>query len=182
MPKFNRQKFMELLLYVADKSLDDPSFGATKLNKILFFSDFLAYGRTRRPITGATYQRLERGPAPRELLPAQDELCKVGDAIVVEQRRFNYPQKRLIPLREADLSAFVAEEIALVDKVIDLLRAHNAASVSALSHDIGVGWQIADDGTDIPYEAVFLSADTPTPTDVKRGRELAQQHGWLATL
>ena len=36
------ERLGELILYVADKCADDPRFGATKLNKILWWSDFQA--------------------------------------------------------------------------------------------------------------------------------------------
>jgi hypothetical protein len=177
---FDADKLRELMVYVAERSMEDPSFGATKLNKILFFSDFYAYGKYGKPITGATYQRLERGPAPRQLMPIQNELEHRGDAIVVEREHFNLRQKRLIPLRQANLAIFSAEEISLVDEVIEALRLKSAAGVSALSHEVTVGWQIAGDREEIPYEAVFLSNEEPTPTDVRRALELARQHGWLA--
>ncbi len=41
----NEKKFAELILYVSQKSTFDSTFGSTKLNKILYFSDFLAYGK-----------------------------------------------------------------------------------------------------------------------------------------
>ena len=40
-------KFRELILYIAQESEGDPNFGATKLNKILFFCDFLGLPRLR---------------------------------------------------------------------------------------------------------------------------------------
>lgn len=177
--EFDADKFKELVLYVANKSVGDPAFGATKLNKILFFCDLRAYGQLGKPITGATYLRLERGPAPRELLPVQEELQREGDAILVERKHFNYLQKRLLPLREPDLSCFSAQEVALVDDIVETLCYHSAVQVSVLSHVQALGWQIAEDLEVIPYEAVFLSAEQPTPTDIKRGRELASQHDWL---
>ena len=177
---FSREKLRELALYVAERSVEDPRFGATKLNKILFFSDFIAYGRWGTPITGATYQRLDRGPAAREWLPIQKELEEEREAVVVKHKRFNLEQKRLLPLRDANLSHFSAEEIALVDSVIDALRQYTATGVSDLSHDVAVGWQIAKQGEDIPYESVFISQEPPTPTDIRRGQELAKEHGWLA--
>lgn len=178
--EFDADKFRELLLYVAKRSVNDSTFGATKLNKILFFSDFLAYGQLGRSITGAAYQRLEHGPAPRELLPIQEELVNKGEAMVVPSRYFNRVQKRLWAVRDPDISGFSPEEISLVDDVIETLRCHDASDVSLLSHVVAVGWQLAGDREEIPYEAVFLSGEPPTPTDVKRGQELAQKHGWLA--
>ena len=44
-------RLLELILYVAEKCQDDPKFGATKLNKILWWADFLAYAQHGTPIT-----------------------------------------------------------------------------------------------------------------------------------
>ena len=87
--EFNRHKFAELLLYVAEESEDDPKFGATKLNKIMYFSDFEAFGILGRPITGASYRRLERGPVPVEILSVLSELEREGEAIRVQTRYFH---------------------------------------------------------------------------------------------
>lgn len=179
---YNAEKFKELILYVADQSFADPSFGATKLNKLLFFSDFLAYQDLGEPVTGATYQRLPHGPAPRELLPALRELEAEGRAQRIERAHFNRQQKRVMPLDEPDLSHFSAEEISLVDSVLSALRNANAMEASNLSHRLSVGWQIAGDRQEIPYESVFLSSDPPSPGDIDRGLELAKEHGWLAAV
>ena len=58
------KKLKELVLYIAQKSEDDPSFGATKLNKILFAADFYFFGQTGRSITGASYVHRGKGPVP----------------------------------------------------------------------------------------------------------------------
>ena len=68
------EKFKELVLYIARKSECDPRFGATKLNKLLFFSDFLAFKRLGSPITGQTYFKLDHGPAPRRMLPLKERM------------------------------------------------------------------------------------------------------------
>ena len=53
--KVNPKKFEELVLFVAELSQADENFGATKLNKILFFIDFLSYKRSGVGMTGAKY-------------------------------------------------------------------------------------------------------------------------------
>lgn len=178
--EFNPDKFKELVLYIADRSQEDANFGATKLNKILYFSDFLAYGQLGAPITGARYQRLDMGPAPKELLPMQSDLVTAGDAVVVERERFGYPQKKVLALRDPRLDLFSADEIAIVDRVLGALRQHNAASVSELSHRTGIGWEMAEDREEIPYQTIFVSTDPLTPRDIRRAQELAKEHGWLA--
>ena len=73
---FDSQKFKQLILYLAERSGDDPGFAATKLNKLMYFCDFEAYRQLGRSITGARYQKLPWGPAAVEFLPLQDELFK----------------------------------------------------------------------------------------------------------
>lgn len=176
--EFSETKFRELMLYLAARSIEDPGFGATKLNKLLFYVDFLAYGLHGKPITGATYRRLSRGPAPRQLLKIQESLVHNKEAVVVERAHFNRKQRRLFPLREPDLTPFSATEISLVDEVIETFRHEDATHISQLSHQ-EMAWRLARDNEDIPYELVFISAQPPTPNDIERGRELASRHGWI---
>jgi hypothetical protein len=180
-PIFDAAKFKELMLYAADKSKADGHFGATKLNKILFFSDFLSYGRTGTPVTGATYQKLEKGPAPKQLKPIAREIVSEKSGMFIKRPWFNYTQTVLIPLRPANRHRFSVEELDLVDDVIRNLAPYNASETSELSHDRSEAWQIADIGEVIPYEAVFLSTRKPTSVDVSRAQELARKYGWLGT-
>ena len=66
---YDEAKFTELLLHVADRLRNDRAGGATKLNKVLYFADFAHVRRHGRPISGAEYQKLAHGPAPRPLRP-----------------------------------------------------------------------------------------------------------------
>lgn len=181
-PPFAAEKFKELLLYIADKSVEDRNFGATKLNKILFFSDFVAYGKYGRSITGARYQRLDQGPAPKELVPMQESLIEEGDAYLFERSHYGHIQRRLLARRDPDLRLFTGEEIAVVDEVIEALSSMTARGVSALSHDKLAAWAIAKDKEEIAYETIFVSQEPPTLSDIRRGIELAQQYGWAAAI
>lgn len=176
---FQKDKLRELMLYVASKCQDDPRYGATKLNKILFFSDFITYSRTGKSITGSTYQRLEFGPAPRELMPTQESLVAELSAVVQVRNAHGYPQKRLIPMRDPDLSIFGGQEIAVIDEVMENLSDYDGSQVSELSHKFP-GWQLAKMKEEIPYESVYIAHDQHlAPGDVARGHELAIEHGWI---
>ncbi|HYF54572.1 MAG TPA: Panacea domain-containing protein, partial [Salinarimonas sp.] len=151
------------ILYVAAKCEEDETFGAVKLNKLLFFCDFAAYVRFGAPITGARYQKLPQGPAPRALLPLKRELEDARRAIERAQLRFGrYRQKRLVPLDDPQMDVFTAEEIALVDEIIERTRHLNANEISELSHDISSGWQLVAMNEDIPYLSARVPA-TPLP-------------------
>src|SRR5690348_3295402 len=71
---FDRKKFKELILHVTSQCVKDRYWNATKLNKVLFYADFLAFRDHGEPITGAEYFALENGPAPKALLPIREEM------------------------------------------------------------------------------------------------------------
>jgi hypothetical protein len=157
-------KLKELILYVAKRSFDDPFYGAVKLNKILFFSDFLAFKKLGKAITGHPYRKLDFGPAPVRLQEIRDELIRDGDAARQMTEIAGFRQDRLVHLRDPDLSQFNGDEIAIVDEMIDFLRNKTATEVSEFSHRF-IGWQIARVGEVIPYETVYIVNREPTEAE-----------------
>ena len=166
--KPNDAKFGELILYIARKSESDPNFGATKLNKLLWLADFVAYGRFSVPITGQEYQKLERGPAPRRLLPISKRLIERTEAAIQQRDVFGHVQHRIVALREADLSEFSGAEIALVDRIISDCWPKRASDISDDSH-IFPGWKAAKIGETIPYATAFLSSRKLTEKERQYG-------------
>src|SRR5271165_6448352 len=113
------QRLRELIVYIAEKSQDDPFFGATKLNKILYHSDFRAFERFGVPLTGTKYFRLPKGPAPKTMIPIRDALVREGVIRIDYVPMGNYEQHRIVAQRKsAALDHFTSDEIAIVDEVI----------------------------------------------------------------
>jgi uncharacterized phage-associated protein len=166
------EKLRGLILHICIRSEDDEAFGAVKLNKLLFFSDFLAFVRLGKAITGQEYQKLDHGPAPRRMLPVIREMERSG---VIRQRSndfYGMEQTRTIALEKPDLSKFTAEEIALVDTVVAHFRRKTAQQVSDESHQF-LGWEVAGPGETIPYEVALIGTREPTERDRKMAKELA---------
>ena len=148
-------KLKELILYISQKCQDHDKFGKIKLNKILFYADFVSYARRGRSITNETYFKLPMGPAPKKMKPVADEMEKSGDMVLQKRFSLSKPQERWIPMREPRLEEFDGFEISLVDEVIDALKDRNADQVIELSHQF-MGWQLVREREDIPYQTVFL--------------------------
>ena len=176
---YDERKLTELLLHIAGRLSADRAGGATKVNKVLFFADFAHVRRTGSPITGAEYQKLEHGPAPRRLKPVRDRLIAEGDAELQNEDFLGHVVHRLVPKRSADLSLFSAVELATIDKVIGDLDGLNARQVSDLSHE-EAGWRLVEMGEVIPYEAALVGArQVSTSTALRLQREVAGQYGLL---
>jgi len=173
----NEEKLRELVLYVIQKCGDDPRFGATKLNKILFYSDFYSYAHFGKPITGVEYMKLPQGPAPRRLVPVRSLLVKAGDLEIFEKPLFTgKTQTRFVAKRLPDLRPFSGPELALVDEIIDYLRDKSAGEVSDATH--GRAWKVACDRDSIPYESVFLSDRAANASDTALVRKFARKFNW----
>ena len=107
-----KSKLSELVLYIAHKSQDDSNFGVTKLNKILFFSDFYYYGLTGKSITNSAYQHIQRGPAPKAMLPVLQLLQASGRAVVKPINFHGHVQDRVIPIDDPDKELFDDDELS----------------------------------------------------------------------
>ena len=170
------QRFRELIVYISQKSASDPHFGAIKLNKILYYADFLAFERFGIPLTGVRYQKLQLGPAPKCLPPVRRSLESEGALRVELVQVGNHTQHRTIALRPAAMSLFTEDEIALVDEVIEKLWNQNGKQVSEVSHDIR--WRVLDLKDPMPYELAYLSDEPLTEADRKQTNEVATRFGW----
>ena len=162
---------------MADRLGDDRAGGATKLNKVLFFADFAHVRRHGRPITGAEYQKLEFGPAPRRLIPIRKQLVNDGSVEIVNEDFLGYQQRRLIALRPADLSVFDADELATIDLTLQDLAGMTAKQVSDLSHE-EAAWRHTEMSATIPYELALIPKEQVlTPTARRLAAEVAERYG-----
>ena len=161
--KFDREKFKRLFHYVVWKAGDSPGFGATKLYKILWFSDARAYVLHKKPITGAVYIREKYGPVPKAALPIQNDLEKSQAIRVWQDRHFDKPIRRFQSRSVPDMSIFDEMEIEIIDYWIEHIdKDHTASSISEETHDYA--WEIAAMGEEIPYQAL-LATRVREPTE-----------------
>ena len=167
----------ELVLYISERCFEDPAFGAIKLAKILYFSDFRSFARYGQSVTLAEYMSLPQGPVPQRLLYVRQQLEAEHKLFIHRSQFRGLEQHRPIAQREANLDAFAVQDISLVDAVITEHWGKTATEMSALSHDRI--WQIAGtQGRKVPKEAVFISSEPLTEYDAQRTRELAAENGW----
>jgi len=151
----------ELILFISERSEGDDRFGAAKLNKLLFYSDWIAYLKLGSSITGQDYRRLIDGPAPRRILQVRQQLIDDGSLAIRKAEALNRHQERTFALREADLSAFTSEQIAIVTQIID--SCWNRTAVEAIGlYDQLNSWEVLKIGETIPYEIAWASKRPPT--------------------
>jgi len=170
--KPNDEKFRELVIFIARRSEKDPRFGAIKLNKLLFYCDFLAYLKLGQPITGQPYFKLKQGPAPQYGTPLREKMIRDKEiAVRPEQTAGGRTMIRTLALRDPNYKAFSSQEIALVTQVLEEYRASSGAELSEESHRFA-GWHYAKEREEIPYAVALVGNRLPTDEEIQRGIEL----------
>jgi len=79
------------------------------------------------------------------------------EIVQIKNKYFEYDQIKYLPMRKPDLSVLKANEIELIDNVLDRLSDMNANMINEYSHK-DVPFLTAEDGEVIEYESVFYRA------------------------
>jgi uncharacterized phage-associated protein len=184
-------KMKELILYVAEACEKDEKFGAIKLNKILFYADFLSYLRRGKSITGQEYFALDEGPAPKRFVPIREQMVKAREIAVQSRDYFGHPQTRVLALNHpVVLKRLDQADIAIVNQVIGALKDKGAKEVSEQSHKFA-GWRVAyskGSKTRMRYSMALFDTkglwniDSPSlpPALVEYGKRLHRKLGLVA--
>lgn len=153
-PAKNVEKFREVLLYILNKVGAKPNVGETVLYKLLYFIDFDFYEKYEEQLIGATYRKNTFGPTPIEFFPIVEDMIEKKELERVRSKYFSKTQKKYLPLRNARLSIFFANELEIMDNVIYRLSDKTATDISEYSHG-DIPWQVTGDQEIIEYETVF---------------------------
>lgn len=174
--EFNREKFEELIVYIARRLGPEAALGRVKLAKLLMHSDFTAYARTGRSITGATYEKWEHGHLAAEQTEIEKDLEAANVLSIVEEDYFGKKLRRITAHRDPDLSSFDEDELAIVEGALRLYGHESASYLRALAH-LEPGWELAKMREQIPYYTGLIGRERPPESVFEEFREL---HGLSA--
>ena len=153
-PQKNVEKFKEVLLYMLNKVGSKPNIGETVIYKLLYFIDFDFYEIYEEQLIGATYVKNHYGPTPMEFQKIVEKMTGDEEIDRAGSKYFDFPQTKYLPLRRPNLSKLKANEIEVIDSVLNRLSDMNASQISDYSHN-DVPWLTTEDGGIIEYESVF---------------------------
>lgn len=172
-----RSRFKAVVHYILERCDDPKKLGATKLNKVLWYTDTFAFRMTGQTVSGKTsYVKRQFGPVPKNILSTLRTLESDGKILVRETEYFGKPKREFISLSRADASKFSEQEREIIDSVLSIVCDHHTAgSISDLSHDLI--WEAAEIGEEIPIYAVLAAqAGALTKSDQSWADKLIKQH------
>ena len=153
-PKFNREKFKQILLYVLEKCGARPNVGETVIFKLFYFIDFNYYEIYEDYLTGEAYRKISYGPAPCHFRSVTNELIGKKYLKKITTEYFGKPQKKYIPCVKPDLKMLNGAELEVIDEVIERLSSMNATAIENYSHQ-DIPWEATKDREIIDYDTVF---------------------------
>lgn len=151
----SRYKLKQLILHVASRMKDADYFGTAKLNKILYRSEHAAFRELGQKLTTFQYQKNSRGPTLRAFVPVILEMQEDG-LVTFEERPIGLlTEKRLVCLAPADLSAFSADELRIIESEVKRAWHLTGGQVSDEEHETAA-WYATRMGETIKPELSFV--------------------------
>lgn len=138
-----------LLLYVLGQMGETFQ---TKMNKVLFYIDFLSYRERGMAISGLAYNAIEFGPVPQRWDRVYSAFDEVEEELRLVQGQECMSLKAGV---KADMSGFLPDEMAVIDKVCIWLNNKTSRAVSKLSHEETAWKEHVGKAETIPYSEAF---------------------------
>lgn len=146
----SQSKLKNMILYFIDKL---GGVFPTKLNKLLFYTDFCSYKRRGVGMSGLAYMAIQYGPVPERW----DKLYSSMEDIEPEIVSFpsGHSGEQLVSRIGPDLSEFSKEELSILEEITYKFGGMNANQLSELSHREEAWQHFVDSATPIDYSEAF---------------------------
>lgn len=150
----NYDKFAEMVVFFSHKQKPYK----TKLNKLLFYADFLMFRKSCFSISGVRYVAIDRGPVPNNFNSVFEYLFNTG---IVDIQYTQFPQGYMGEQfvgkcdRPFDASMFTSDELATLNHVAATFRDVSTGDIVEMSHLEDAWTQNQADKKPISYRYAF---------------------------
>lgn len=143
-------KLRNIILFFIEKCGDTFN---TKMNKLLFYSDFLSYRTYGYGMTGLAYKAIQHGPVPVKW----DRVYSLMDDVYPEIVEFpsGISGTKLCSTVSPDCSSFSTGELNILNSVLDKFKDVSASEISGLSHNEDVWKKYTNTNQLIDYKEAF---------------------------
>lgn len=142
-------RLKNLLLYVLNQC---GEVFYTKMNKLLFYADFVAYRNLGMSISGLSYKAIEFGPVPDRW----DRVYSQFDDIIQEPRAYGDKEGSVLMSDVvADQTVFTEAEIEVLNEVCALFCNSTSSDMTRISHEECAWLDNVDGHRAIPFESAF---------------------------
>jgi len=151
------EKFKETFLYILQQTYNKPHVTKMVIYRLFYFIDFDYYERYKNKLIGATYIKNSFGPAPAEFNTIVNQMINNNEVRKIESERtdkLEYIKTLYIPIAKPNLAIFTANEIEIINKVVNNLSKMNFERITKHAHN-DAPWRLTKNGDVIDYNKVF---------------------------
>lgn len=148
--EINSAKLQAMVCFLINKECG--SVCPTKLNKEMFYADFLHFRRHGKSISGLQYRAIQYGPVPEHYDTIYDNIEGLTKESVVT---YDSESVRLHYDKEVNIQLFENDEIETLNYVADALSKMKTSDVVELSHKEDAWKNYEQNHKMIPYSEAF---------------------------
>ena len=151
MDKQQEKKYKNAILYFI-RYCNNRYLGDTKMNKLLYYFDFVHYRKRSKSVTGDRYCHLDFGPVPKRAREIIASLVREG-AIEREEISFDTGGHKVQyrAMSEPHMSVFTKTEKELLEKICRKFKSWNTKKIIAQTH-LEAPWFYSLPGENIRYK------------------------------
>lgn len=125
----------------------------TKMNKLLFYADFMAYRVTGKSVSGLAYKAIAHGPVPMRW----DRIYSFFDEIDQEIVQFSDGREgtKLVSKLSPDMAEFSDDELKILEYVSQRFKNETPTQISETSHEEEAWKKYKDSDKLISFEMAF---------------------------
>jgi len=165
-----KQRIANAIHYIVART-SRHELGATKLNKVLWLADQMAWRERQESLTGLkSYIRMPQGPVPECIgdvlasLKSNDLIIEIEEPTPVGNRR------EFVSNVHPSLDGFTAQDIDLINRAIDYITLQSASLVSEQTHD--AYWDELVNGDDMSIAAAAVWFEPPDIAAIEWARSV----------
>lgn len=142
-------RLKNIMLYILNTCKD---VWFTKMNKLLFYIDFLSYRERGMAMTGLSYRAIDFGPVPERWDRVYSEFTEIKQDL---RQVSDFVGSVLGTSEKADTSIFSEEEMKVLDVVCSHFAMKSSREMSRISHDEMAWIRHKDNHERIPFEDAY---------------------------
>ncbi len=151
--RFNREKYIDLIMYILSQCHQKPNFGKTVLCNILYFIDFNYYELYGELMTNETYIKSKRGIRPTHFREISEELISKNYLFFRKEPYYNRTIYKYYIIIIPSLK-FSQKELEIINDAINKLSDENATTITKYAkRDPPIS--VAEFGEPIDFRYVF---------------------------
>ena len=143
-------RLKNIMLYILNRC---DEVWCTKMNKLLFYTDFMSYRERGMAMSGLSYRAIDFGPVPErwnrvysEFPEVRQELRQVGDFV----------GSVLIASAEPDYTMFTDAELKVLDSICTHFSKMSSREISRISHDEDAWLNHQEKHEHIPFDDAYM--------------------------